>query len=72
MAAFFSFPCGILLTKPPCNTVIIRPTNRNIRPCRNRLHLLLYIYITMAHLLHGGEVKPDVGQEGEGELHARV
>ena len=26
----------------------------------------------MAHLLHGGEVKPDVGEKGEGELHARV
>ena len=26
----------------------------------------------MAHLLHGGEVKPDVGEEGKGELHAGV
>ena len=24
------------------------------------------------HLLHGGEVKPDVGEEGESELHTRV
>ena len=28
--------------------------------------------MTLTHLLHGGEVKPDVGEKGEGELHARV
>ena len=47
-------------------------SNKQEHPALNEKVKSLTILKASSYLLHGSEAKPDMSEEGEGELHARV